>query len=194
MDSKGKFYSTVTLDKGTDEIGLSQPSGPIQGETGGISGYTAATPKTGRSDWADKLAIYVGGTGAALLKKGDAIRLANTDAEHTGLTRVLDLSGSYAIVNKDFSSGATAPTGMWFKDGGAGAWDAFIPIGGGASGPNITMTFWDSSRQGGSPTAGTFEEGKVYVMPGVIKTIQITAGNLKLIRSATTRPFGKDAQ
>lgn len=188
MDSKGKFYGMVTADKGTDDIGLAQPSGPI-------SGYTAAASRTGRSDWNGKLAILVEGTGAAQLKDGQPIRIANTDTAHTGLTRVLKVLPTSVIVNKDFSSGATAPTGKWFVDGGANAWDAFAPLSADLTGANVTMTFWDTNKQGGSPTAVNYEQGKVYVFPGVIKTIQIaTAGDIRLIRSATTRPWGKDAQ
>lgn len=188
MGSKDKVYSIMSADKGVDDIGIAQPSGPI-------NGYTGANHKTGRSDWQGKLAIDIGGTGAALLTKGEAIRLANSDAEHTGLTRVLAVVSPYVIVNKDFATAATAPTGMWFKDGGAGAWDAFSPLGGGLSGADIAMTFWDDSRQGGDPSAVNYQEGEVYSFPGIIKTAQITtAGNIRLFRAATLRPFGESAQ
>lgn len=200
MGSKDKVLSILSADKGVDDIGLAQPSGAIQGETGSISGYTGANYKTGRSDWQGKLAIYVGATGAALLKKGEAIRLANSDPEHTGLTRVLSIVGSYAIVNIDFAgatgTGGTAPTGMWFKDGGAGAWDAFMPVNDDLTGANIaSITFWDTKKQGAGATAAVdYLEGHVYAFPGIIKSIQLSAGNIRLFRAATLRPEGKNAQ
>ena len=141
MSSQSKFYSILSADKGVDDIGAAQPSGAIQGETGSISGYTGANNRIASTNLAGKLAVYVGATGAAILKKGEAIRLANSDASHTGLTQVLRVVGSYAIVNKTFSSGATAPTGRWFKDGGAGAWDAFMPLSDELTGASIS-TGW----------------------------------------------------
>lgn len=196
MSSQSKFYSILSADKGVDDIGAAQPSGAIQGETGSISGYTGANYKTGRSDWQGKLAIYVGATGAAQLKKGEAIRIANTDSAHTGLTRVLSIKGSYAIVNKNFSSGATAPTGKWFKDGGAGAWDALMPLNDELTGANIAaLTFWDDRKQGAVATAAIdYVEGSIYSFPGIIKSIQLSAGNVRLFRASSLRPDGKNAQ
>lgn len=196
MSSQAKFHSILSADKGVDDIGAAQPSGAIQGSTGSISGYTGANNRIASTNLAGKLAVYVGATGAALLKKGEAIRLANSDASHTGLTRVLRVVGSYIIVNKDFSSGATAPTGMWFRDGGEGAWDAFSPMNDDLTGADISaLTFWDTRKQGAGSTAGVdYLEGVIYSFPGVIKSIQLGAGNIRLFRAASLRPDGKNAQ
>lgn len=189
MGSKDKFYSMIGSDKGFDDVGIGQASGAI-------SGYAAGSSKTGRSDWAGKLVVNIGTTAAAaLLKPGQPIRLSNANSDaHTGLTRVLRVVGTHAIINLDFSTGPTGTTGKWYLDGGQSAWDTLQPLGAALTAANVTITFWDQNKQSGNPLVTDYEQGRIYVFPGRIKTIQIaTAGNVRLGRAATLRPEGQDA-
>jgi hypothetical protein len=133
----------------------------------------------------------------AAMQKGQPINITNLDAGHNGLTRVLHIvSTTRVIVNIPYNNALVDGTGNWDIKGGAGAWDAFIPMGADLPPANIqTITFWDAKLQGGEPGKVTYKAGQIYTFPGVIKTILLqTSGDLKLIRSATLRPKGRDAQ
>jgi len=75
-----------------------------------------------------------------------------------------------------------------------GKWDAFKQLNYTVDGANnIAISYWDKNQQGGNELAGTFSKGTVYKFPGGIKKVTInTAGNLRLIRAASLKPyFGK---
>lgn len=188
MGSKDKFFSITTADKGFDDIGFAQPSGSV-------SAATAATMEGPL--FSGKLRLTIDSN--ALLRKGQAIRIAsigNATSPHTGLTRVLKLIGTTAVVvNLTYDTAQTADgTGTWFVDGGKGAWDAFMPIGADISAANLTVTFHKPNRQGSDENAVDYLSGKLYPFPGTIKTIQLTtAGNLRLYRSASLKPGGSTA-
>lgn len=189
MGSKEKFFSITSAEHGTDNLGLAQPTGNITaiGDAKNIS-----------SKWAGKLAITV--NTILNLSKGMPIRIYNLDSGHNGLTyikEIVTLSGPvYKIItNIPYNNSLVDGTGNFAIDGGAGSWDAFMPIGADLPAANVAFTLWDSDRQGGNESASNYTQNKVYVFPGVIKTIQIsTAGNVVLFRSATRMPWGKDAQ
>lgn len=186
MGSQDKFYSVSASDKGTDDIGIAQASGTV-------SAVASANAVAGRSDWKTKLLLTVNATTA--MKDGMPIRIAALDAGHSGLTRILKVvSTTQIIVDITYNASLVDGTGTWALDGGKGAWDAFIPMGADLTAANLTITFHDSKRQGGSQVLVNYTKDVVYRFPGVINTIQIsTAGNVKLIRAASLRPFGKSA-
>lgn len=185
MGSKDKFFSITSADKGTDDIGLLQASGTIS---------AIGDAKTASGRWSGKLLLTI--NSSAKLLKGQPINITNLDADHNGLTRVLAVvSATKIIVNKTYVSSDVDATGNWDVLGGASAWDAMMPIGANLTAANIILTFWDPNKEGGEDTLSDFLSGKVYVFPGIIKTALIaTAGNVRLFRAATLRPFGKDAQ
>lgn len=184
MGSKDKFFGLAVAQHGFDDIGAAQPSGSISGATNGIS----SGPR-----YAGKLRLTVDTT--AMLKKGQAIRLSSNGTGHSGPTRILGILGATAmVVNTTFDNTVEKATGVWSVDGGAGAWDGFMPIGANMSAADLTVTFWDPAAQGSDENAVDYIHGKVYPFPGVIKTIRAASGNLRLYRSATLRPGGRTAQ
>lgn len=185
MGSKDKFYSIQSADKGTDDIGFSQASGAIS---------AIADAKTAHGRWAGKLMLTT--TSTAALQKGQPINITNLDAGHNGLTRVLAIvSATRFIVNIPFNVSLVDGTGNWDVRGGAGAWDAFMPMVDIPPANLPTITFWDQQKQGGEENKTTYKAGVLYPFPGVIKTILLaTAGDIRLVRSATLRPQGRDAQ
>lgn len=181
--SRDKFNSIVVSDKGFDDIGIGQATGTV----------TAIEDAKTASRFSGKCLLTIGSTTA--LKKGMPIRLAGLDSGFNGLTRILRvISSTQIVVNVDYDT-PVDETGTWALDGGAGAWDAFMPVGADLTAANLTITYWDDARQGGSQIINNYQQGRVYPFPGVIKTIQIaTAGNVRLIRSSSLRPFGLTAQ
>lgn len=195
MGSLDKTYAVAAAAHGVDILGLSQP-------TGGIFGIASAAAKTGRSDWFNKLLISV--NDSSYLKKGMAIQISGLGTGHSGLTRVLAIPGpSHAIVNLSYATAYTATQGTWDLRGGAGAWDAFQPIGVDLPVKNIsTLTFWNDNVQpkgATAPTSTSYTKDVIYRFPGGIKTIALgtagsTGGDIRLFRSATLRPEGRTAQ
>jgi hypothetical protein len=184
MGSKNKFYGVESADHGFDDVGIAQPSGSI-------SAATSATPYGPR--FAGKTKITIGST--TLLRNRMPVRIASTDDGLSGKTSILKVLGAtQVIINKAYQTPTTG-TGTWLVDGGEGSWDAMMPIGGNITGSNLTMTFWDTNKQGSDENAVDYESGKIYVFPAGIKTILITStGNVRLFRSATLRPNGAAAQ
>lgn len=184
MGSKDVHYSVSSANKGTDDIGIAQLTGTVTGAWAAAAGR-----------WAGKAVMT---DTAHRLRKGSPIVIAGT-TNYNGNTRVLAvIDANKVVINKAFVAEGIA--GTWSQTGGQGAWDAFMPIGADLTAANVTMTFWDDGLQGGGFSASdialvTFTKDVLYKFPGVIKTIVIaTAGNVKLFRAATLRPFGKDAQ
>lgn len=183
MGSKDKYFSQLAADKGTDDIG-------IAGITGTVTGAWSAAG--GR--WAGKAVMTDTAHG---LRKGSPIFISGT-TNYNGVSRVLYvIDANRVVINKPFVAEGIA--GTWTQAGGEGAWDAFIPLGADLTAANVAMTFWDQNLQGGGSGSGgvaltNYTKDVIYKFPGIIKTIVIsTAGNVKLIRSATLRPFGKNA-
>lgn len=185
MGSKDKFYSITSADKGVDDVGLAQASGTIS---------AIGDAKTASGRWAGKLLLTINSSTALL--KGQPINITNLDSGHNGLTRVLAVvSSTKIIVNITYDNTLVDATGNWDVLGGAGAWDAIMADGTDITIANLALTYWDPEKQGGNELTENLLSGKVYVYPGIIKTILITtAGNVRLFRSATLRPWGKDAQ
>lgn len=185
MGSKDKFYSITSADKGTDDVGIAQASGTVS---------AVSDAKTISGIWAGKTAITVNAlTG---LSKGMPINLLLLDSWLNGLHQIKDIVvATKQIILEIAYQAPTDVTGTWDVTGGSGSWDAMMPIGGDLTAANVALTYWDANREGGDEVLSNFLSGKVYVFPGVIKTIAITtAGNVRLFRAATRRPFGKDAQ
>lgn len=183
MGSRDVHYSVSSADKGTDDIGIAQLTGTVTGAWAAAAGR-----------WAGKAVMTDTAHG---LRKGSPILIAGT-TNYNGLTRVLYvIDANKVVVNKPFVAEGIA--GTWSQTGGEGAWDAFMPIGADLTAANVTITFWDPNLQSGGFSATNvsltnFTKDVLYKFPGVIKTIVIaTAGNAKLFRAATLRPFGKDA-
>jgi len=190
MGSKDKFFGITSADKGVDDVGIAQASGTIS---------AIGSSKTAHGRWVDRLMLTVNDNTALL--KGQPIRITNLDSGHNGLTRILAIPKSASdgtgtvIVNILYNPALVDATGNWDVTGGAGAWDAIMADGADVTIANLALTYWDPAKQGGNELTENLLSGKIYVFPGIIKTIQITtAGNVRLTRSATLRPWGKDAQ
>lgn len=178
MGSKEKYFSIQSASHGFDDVGLAAPSGTI----------SAIGP--GGGQYAGKLKLTIAST--TLLRKGMPINIVALDAGHSGATRILHIYGPTSIVvDIDYDNTLVDGTGTWNCLGGAGAWDAFMPIGADVPGANLTFTFWRPEDQGSDENAIAYTKDQLYVFPAVIKEIQIaTAGNVRLFRAATDRPFG----
>ena len=184
MSSKDKYYGIQAAAHGFDDVGISQPSGSI-------SGATLATKWGPR--FAGKTQLVITATGS--LKPRMPISITSTDAWLDGETSILKVIGAtQVIINKAYQTPTTG-TGTWNIQGGEGSWDAFQPIGGNVTGANLTMTFWDTNKQGSDENAVDYEQGRIYPFPAGIKTILISStGNIRLFRSSTLRPNGQTAQ
>lgn len=190
MGSKDKYYGIQAASHGFDDIGLAQPTGTIS---------AIGDSKVAHGRWKGKLLLTVNDN--TLLRVGQAIRISALDTAHNGLTRILAIPKSASdgsgtiIVNIAYDVLLVDATGVWTVDGGAGAWDAFMPIGADLTAANLTITFWDPKRQGSDENAVNYTKDQKYPFPAIIKTVQIaTAGNIRLFRSADLRPFGMAAQ
>ncbi len=185
MGSKDKYYASRAASHGFDDVGLAQPTGTIS---------AIANSTTVSVVYKEKLLLTVNSTTG--LKKGQAIRISALDSGHNGLTRILSIvSSTKMIVNIPYNNTLSDGTGVWSVDGGAGAWDSFMPIGADLTAANIAMTFWKPSEQGSNEVAVNYTKDQLYMFPAGIKTIQIsTAGNVRLFRSASLRPNGLPAQ
>lgn len=174
MGSKNRFYSVESQDKGFDDIGFAQPTGTIN---------SVAKYKTGK--WT-KYAVITSNA-AHNVTKGQAINITGT-TDYDGPTRVLEvLSTTTFVIKRAFT---ITKTGGWDVKGGAGSWDAFIPLDSAVDGSDITFESFDPNQQGGTEFLGILQQGVIYPVPGGIKKVLMaTAGNIRLIRSATTRPL-----
>lgn len=179
-----KYFAVESSDHGFDDVGIAQPSGAI-------SGATSATPWGPRFAGKTKLTI----ASTTLLRNRMPLRIASTDDGISGKTSILKVIGpTQIIINKTYQTPTTG-TGTYLIDGGEGAWDGFMPVGGNITGANLTLTFWDTNKQGSDENAVDYFEGKNYYFPAGIKTILITSsGNVRLFRSASLRPGGAAAQ
>lgn len=181
MDSKSSFYSEQSGAHGTDEIGALQPSVAILSFSSS-DGYAGGrfTSKT-----------LVTESVAHTLKKGQAINIASPTG-YAGPSRVLHVLSPTAYIIAKALGPTGATTGARDGLGGLGAWDAFIPMGGDlATGAISTLTYFDQNKQGGRPTAVSYQQGRLYPFPGIIKSIVLTSGNLKLFRAASLNPDGR---
>jgi len=184
MSSIDKVYGIGAAAHGFDDVGFAQPSGAI-------SGATSATPYGPRFAGKTKLTI----ASTTLLRNRMPVRISSTDDGISGKTSILKVIGpTQIIINKTYQTPTTG-TGTYLIDGGEGSWDAMMPMGAGVSGANLTLTFWETNKQGSDENAVDYDQGKIYVFPAGVKTILITtAGNVRLFRSATLRPDGAAAQ
>ncbi len=159
---------------GFDDIGALQASGTI----------TAAAAAGGR--WTGKTIVTITAHG---LKKGAPIIVAGTTS-YNGPTRVLRvIDANRVVINKTFVANES---GTFSRMGGESAWSAFMPIGADLLAANITtLTFFDSV-QGGSQTVQAYSQDRIYYFPGIIKQIQLSAGNVRLFRHANLNPGGRD--
>ena len=183
MGSKDKFFSITSADKGTDDVGIAQASGAV-------SAVSDAKTISGR--WSGKTAITVDSVTA--LVKGMPIHILLLDSWLNGNHHIIDVVvASKQVILETAYQVPTDVIGTWDLTGGLSAWDAMMPIGGDLTAANVALTYWDANREGGNELLSNFLSGKVYVFPGVIKSILITtAGNVRLFRAATLRPWGKD--
>jgi len=174
MGSIDKAFALTSFPHGFDDIGFAQP-------TGGVSAATQY--KVGK--WA-KYAL-IESTAAHNLTKGQPINITGT-TDYDGPTIVLEVISSTKFVIK---RGYTITrTGSWDVKQAKGNWDGLMAIGGGASGANMTIEFHDPAAQGGNELATDFQQNILHPMPGGIKKITLaTAGNIRLIRGASDKPY-----
>lgn len=174
MSSIDKAINLNSFSHGFDDIGFAQP-------TGGVSAVTQY--KTGK--WA-KYAV-IESTAAHNLTKGQPVNITGT-TDYDGPTIVLEvLSSTKFVIKRGYT---ITRTGSWDVKQAKGNWDGLMAIGGGASGANMTLEFHDPNQQGGNELSTDFQQDVVYPFPGGIKKITLaTAGNIRLIRAATTKPM-----
>jgi hypothetical protein len=169
-----KAVNLSSFSHGYDDIGFAQTAGVIS---------SVARHKTGQ------YAKYAAVTASAAhnLTKGQPINITGT-TDYDGPTRVLEIvSSTVFVIKRAFT---VTKSGAWDMKAAIGNWDAFIPMGAGVSGANMTFEFWDPNQQGGNDAANDFTQNVVYPVPGGIKRVGIgTAGNIRLIRAATTKPY-----
>lgn len=181
MSSIDKALNLNSFSHGYDDIGFAQSSGTINsvasyGSTGKYAKYAVVTASAPHN-----------------LTKGQPINITGT-TDYDGQTRVLEIvSTTKFVIKRAFT---VTKTGAWDVKGGAGNWDAFIPMGGGVSGPNITIEYHDPNQQGANDMANDFVQEVIYPVPGGIKRILLaTAGNIRLVRAATLKPhFAKQSK
>lgn len=181
--SEATVLGVFSAAHGFDDVGIDQPSGAI-------TGAADATGYAGRR-FPSKVMFTV--SGATAPEKGQPFNI--TGNSYAGLTRVLHkVSATRVIVDKAF--GATGVTGSWDMKGGQSAWVGMMPIGADLATSSInTLTFWDEGVQTGTEKAVPYTKDKVYMFPGVIKTILLaTSGNVRLFRHGTLKPDGSGSQ
>lgn len=187
MGSRDKFYSIVSAEHGIDDVGLAQPTGTVNSAENAANAY----PR-----YSGKLMLNIA-TAPTPLRAGMAIRTVNLVAAHTALSKILKvIPGNKLILNIPFATGSTAGvTGSWAMDGGANNWDAFQAMGSDIPAGNVAMTYFEGNAVGAfGGTGGTYTAGKIYPIPGGIKTVQISnAGNIRLYRGATDHRKGSTA-
>lgn len=174
MGSIDKAINLNSLSHGFDDIGFAQPTGAIVE----VSKYN-----TGK--WAKY--AKVGSNAAHNLTKGQPVNISGT-TDYDGPTRVLEVVGPTAyVIKKGFT---VTRTGSWDVKQAKGNWDGLMAIGGGASGANMTLEFHDPDQQGGNELSTDFQQDVLHVFPGGIKKISLaTAGNIRLIRGASDKPY-----
>lgn len=174
MSSIDKAINLNSLSHGYDDIGFAQP-------TGGVSAATQY--KTGK--WAKYAVIEF--TANHNLTKGQPINFTGT-TDYDGPTIVLEvLSSTKVVIKRGYT---ITRTGSWDVKQAKGNWDGLMAIGGGASGANMTLEFHDPNQQGGNELSTDFQQDVIHPFPGGIKKITLaTAGNIRLIRAATTKPL-----
>lgn len=174
MGTIDKSHSIFSAAHGFDDAGFAQTAGSIT---------SIAQYKVG------KYAKYamVTASAAHLLTKGQPINIAGT-TYYDGPTRVLAIVNSTQFVIK--RAFAVTATGSWDIKSGLGNWDAFMPIGANLTAANIAFEFHNADLQGANESSVDYTKDIMYPMPGGIKKFTIsTAGNIRLIRAATTTPY-----
>jgi len=173
MSSIDKAINLNSFSHGFDDVGFAQAAGTIssvaQYKTGQYAKYAAVTANA-----------------AHLLTKGQPINITGT-TDYDGPTTVLAIvSPTVFVIKRAFT---VTKTGAWDIKAGKGNWDGFSPIGGGVSGANMTFEYFDPNQQGGNELVNDFQQDIIYPVPGGIKRFGIaTAGNIRLIRAASTKP------
>lgn len=168
--------TTEAAAHGFDDIGDLQGSGVV----------STAAQAGGR--WSGKTILTM--SAAHNLKHGAAIVIAGTTS-YNGPTRVLRvIDATSVVVNKAY---VASEAGTWNALGGESAWSAFMPVGGDLLASYITtLTFYDDAAQGGQQNEQAYTMDRVYYFPGIIKQIQLSAGNVRLIRHSNLNPGGID--
>ena len=173
--AEANLISTESAAHGFDDIGALQSSGVV----------SAAAAAGGR--WAGKAMLTMAAHGR---KKGAGIVIAGTTS-YNGPTRVLRVvDANRVIINKAF---VATESGTWNALGGESAWSAFMPIGGDLPAINITtLTFYKNDLQGHAQNVQAYTKDQIYYFPGIIKQIQLSAGNVRLFRHANLNPGGSN--
>lgn len=173
MSSIDKAINLNSLSHGYDDIGFAQTAGTItsvaQYKTGQYAKYAVVTASTTHN-----------------LTKGQPVNITGT-TDYDGPTRVLAVpSPTTFVIKRAFT---VTKSGAWDLKGARGNWDAFIPIGGGVSGANMTIEYHDPDQHGANDLANDFAQDVLYPVPGGIKRILLaTAGNIRLVRASTSKP------
>jgi hypothetical protein len=177
--------------------GISSPESAILGVASGSHGFddigalqatgTVSSAANAGGRFAGKAALTMSAPHG--LKVGMPINIAGT-TDYNGVTRVLKvISSTRIVINKAYVS---SQAGTWNLLGGDSAWVAFMPVGADLPAASISaLTLWYPNAQGGSQLVGTYTKDVMYMFPGIIKTILLTSGNIRLFRHSTLNPGGK---
>ena len=167
MSSKSNYLSSRVGSHGYDDIGALQL-------TGAIASVANHKGKALITDTAHGLI------------KGSPIVIAGTTS-YNGPQRVIRTYGlDKFLIDAPY---VASETGTWAQTGGKGAWIGFIPMDADlAVDVMTTLTFFHPSKNTGDMTQPKYVVGQLYMFPGVIRTIAISAGNLRLVRNATLNP------
>lgn len=169
-----KAINLNSFSHGYDDIGFAQTAGVIssvaQYKTGKYAKYAAVTANAAHN-----------------LTKGQPVNITGT-TDYDGPTIVLAIvSPTVFVIKRAFT---VTKTGAWDIKAAVGNWDAFIPIGANITAANIAFEFHDPNQQGANDASVDFTQNIIYPIPGGIKKCTIsTAGNVRLIRAATEKPY-----
>jgi len=174
MGSIDKTHTLYSFGHGFDDVGFAQPTGTISS----VSKYNAGK-------WAKYALVESAATHG--LAKGQPVNISGT-TDYDGPTRVVEVKGPTAFVIKRAFS--VTKSGNWDVRSGLGNWDGLMAIGADVTAANIAIELFNPDLQGGNELATNLTKDKVYPIPGGIKKCTITnAGNIRLIRAASTKPM-----
>jgi len=174
MGSIDKTHTLYSFGHGFDDLGFAQATGTIN-----------SVRKYNTGKWAKYALVESAATHG--LAKGQPINITGT-TDYDGPTRVVDVPGPTAFVIKRAFS--VTKTGNWDLRAGLGNWDGLMAIGADMTAANIALEYHNPDPQGGNELSTALTKDKVYPIPGGIKKCTITtAGNVRLIRAASTNPM-----
>lgn len=178
-DARSGFYNLSLANYGHEDIGAAQGSGTVS-SAANYDGLINGKARTGLTE------LTLSATG---YQEGQSIVVAGT-TDYDGVHTIIRKTGASTVVI-DVAFNVTR-TGTYNFLGAEGAFAGFIPMVTITAGQITTLTFHRPKMQIGDPKPLAYQAGVFYPFAGIIKEIQISAGDIRLLRYPTNNPEGLD--